>query len=260
MSDIIVGENRIHYEQVGDGPNLILLPTLLAEMSVYDSVIDELSLYFRVTRINFPGFGSSTGPIKQNIEAYADLISSTIKELSLPPDTHLIGNGFGGFVAGTIAIHHGTIIDKLVLVDTGAAFPDQAKEPLRILANKAKSEGMESVLDLAIKRMFPEDFIIKNKSIVDIRKQYLSKADPELFANAALGLTSLDNNPKLDRITNPTLIIVGLADATTPPQLSYDLHKGINNSQLIELPGIGHCPQLQDPSKFLDSVLPFLSP
>ena len=98
MADIIVGENRIHYEQVGDGPNLILLPTLLAEMSVYDSVIDELSLHFRVTRMNFPGFGSSTGPIKQNIEAYADLISSAIKELSLPPDTHLIGNGFGGFV------------------------------------------------------------------------------------------------------------------------------------------------------------------
>lgn len=259
MAEIIVGENTIHYEQAGTGPNLVLLPTLLAEMSVYDGVINELSLHFRVTRMNFPGFGSSTGPIDQNIEAYADLISAAIKELSLPPDTHLIGNGFGGFVAGTIAIHHGTIIDKLILVDTGAAFPDAAKEPLRILANKAKSEGMGSVLDLAIKRMFPEDFIINNKSIIDTRKEYLSKADPELFANAALGLTSLDNNPKLEKINNPTLIVVGLADATTPPQLSYDLHKGINNSQLIELPGIGHCPQLQDPSKFLDSVIPFLN-
>tara|TARA_B110000444_G_scaffold52956_1_gene48852 strand:+ start:318 stop:1100 length:783 start_codon:yes stop_codon:yes gene_type:complete len=259
MSDIMVGGNRIHYEQTGAGPDLILLPTLLAEMSVYDSVIDDLSLHFHVTRMNFPGFGSSTGPIKQNIEAYAHLVAAVIKKLSLPPKTHLIGNGFGGFVASTLAIYHGTIINKLVLVDTGAAFPDVAKEPLRILANKAKTEGMKSVLDLAIKRMFPEDFILENRSIIDTRKEYLSKADPDLFANAALGLTSLDNNPKLDRITNPTLIIVGLADATTPPQLSYDLHKGINNSQLIELPGIGHCPQLQDPSKFLDSVLPFLS-
>ena len=36
MTDIMVGKNRIQYEQVGKGPDLVLLPTLLAEMSVYD--------------------------------------------------------------------------------------------------------------------------------------------------------------------------------------------------------------------------------
>ena len=71
MTDIMVGKNRIQYEQVGKGPDLVLLPTLLAEMSVYDKVIDELSHFRRVTRFNFPGFGSSTGPINQNLEDYA---------------------------------------------------------------------------------------------------------------------------------------------------------------------------------------------
>ena len=91
MPNILVGKNQVQYEQVGEGRNLVLLPTLLAEMTVYDEVIDDLSGLFRVTRVNFPGFGSSSGPVNQTVESYADLISETIKALSLPVDTNLIG-------------------------------------------------------------------------------------------------------------------------------------------------------------------------
>ena len=40
----MVGKNQVHYEQVGEGQDLVLLATLLAEMTVYDEVIDELSV------------------------------------------------------------------------------------------------------------------------------------------------------------------------------------------------------------------------
>ncbi|MBH98325.1 MAG: hydrolase [Rhodospirillaceae bacterium] len=258
MPNLKVGKNQVEYNQIGGGPDLLLLPTLLAEMTVYDDVIDELSARYRVTRINFPGFGGSTGPIGQTVDSYADLVAETMSALCLSGDTHVVGNGFGGFVAGSLAIHHGRSFKKLVLVDTGPGFPEPAKEPLRILAKKAQTEGMDSVLDAAIKRMFPEDFIRNNPSIMERRRLHLSKADPFLFANAALALTFLDNRPRLGEIKNPTQIIVGLADATTPPALSYELNSGISNSELQELPGIGHCPQLQDPRLFLDAMLTFL--
>lgn len=259
MPNLLVGENQVEYEQTGEGQDLILLPTLLAEMTVYDDVIECLSNQFRVTRINFPGFGSSSGPIGQTIESYADLTAAIIKTLSLPTNTNLIGNGFGGFVASTLAIHHGASFNKLVLVDTGPGFPEPAKEVLRVLAKKAIDEGMNSVLDAAIKRMFPEDFIAENPTIVERRRRYLAQADPNLFANAALALTLLDNRSRLSEINNRTLIIVGLADKTTPPALSYELKTGIAGSILQELPGIGHCPQLQDPTEFLNALVPFLN-
>ena len=40
MPNLMVGNNQVHYEQVGEGQDLVLLPTLLAEMTVYDEVID----------------------------------------------------------------------------------------------------------------------------------------------------------------------------------------------------------------------------
>lgn len=258
MATIKVGNSTVDYEQVGIGPSLVLLPTLLAEMSVYDLVIEDLATARRVTRFNFPGFGASTGPIGETIEDYANLIVGAMDELSIPQDTDLLANGFGGFVAGTMAIHHGNRFKKLVLVDTGPGFPEPAKEPVRVLARKSVTKGMSSVLDAAILRMFPEDFITKNQKIVDERKARLSQTDPALFANAALSLVKLDNRSKLRKINNETLVVVGLADATTPPVLSRELNEGITGSRLVELPGIGHCPQLQDPSQFLQAVKPFL--
>ena len=128
------------------------------------------------------------------------------------------------------------------------------------LAENAKNKGMDSIIEAALKRMFPDNFIHSNPIIVEERRMKLKEADPQLFANAALSLTGLDNRPKLKDIKNQCLIVVGLEDETTPPDLSYELHQGISKSELIELPGIGHCPQLQDPEAFLNAVLPFLQP
>ena len=95
------------------------------------------------------------------------------------------------------------------------------------------------------------------------------KIDPNnLAAHLNLALTlieqgeiqqAIDCYKKLSEINNPTLIVVGLADATTPPALSYELKAGISGSILQELPQIGHCPQLQDPTAFLNAVVPFLN-
>ena len=57
-----------------------------------------------------------------------------------------------------------------------------------------------------------------------------------------------------DLVLLPTL----LADETTAAALSHALADGILGADLIELPGIGHYPQLQDPDAFLGAICPFL--
>lgn len=112
MAILNLGQNLVEYEQTGKGHDIVLLPTLLAEMSVYDEVVDVLAEHNRVTRFNFPGFGCSTGPVSNSVLAYAELIVAAMKAIELPKNTGIIGNGFGGFVAGTLAIHHGDIFEN----------------------------------------------------------------------------------------------------------------------------------------------------
>lgn len=258
MSILTIGETSIEVISEGSGRDLVLLPTLLAELSVYDKVVPALARHRRVHRMNFPGFGASSGPVGPEIEDYADLVAGVMRALGLGRDTDLLGNGFGGFVAGMMAIRHGDIFDRLVLVDCGAGFPEAAKDALRVLARKSVEEGMGAVLEAAVKRMFPESYIAGHGEVIAGRKAKLAHADPHLFANAASALTRLDNSARLGAIKNPTLIVVGLEDQTTPPALSHVLKDGIAQAELVELAGIGHCPQLQDPDAFLGAVMPFL--
>jgi pimeloyl-ACP methyl ester carboxylesterase len=59
-------------------------------------------------------------------------------------------------------------------------------------------------------------------------------------------------------ITNQTMVMIGLDDATTPPAMSYALHQGIPGASLVEIPDCGHCPQIQAKDAFVESVLGFI--
>lgn len=247
--------------QTGSGPDLLLLHSLLAERSVFDRALPDLATDYRVTLPNLPGYGT-TPPLpadNPSVADYADFIAGMMDELDLPDDTAVLGNGAGGFMSVALAIRHGDRLGKVIFADTGPGFPEPAKAPLRILADKVEEAGMDVVLDAAMARMFPEPYIADHPDVIDERKTALSKCNPKAFAATARALANVEMAEQLSDIKNPTLVMVGLEDATTPPALSHALHEGIAGSQLVEIPGCGHCPQIQAREEFLGAVKSFLA-
>jgi 3-oxoadipate enol-lactonase len=257
MSTLKVDDVTVEYGDTGSGPVLLLLHTLLADKSVYDRVLPDLAASYRVLTPNFPGYGATTGPVGGDIEAYADLVAGFLDVLGIDR-VDLLGNGFGGFVATAFALRHGARVNRLMLVDTAPWFPDPAKIPLRGLQGKVRSDGMSGVLDAAMLRMFPKSYIEATPDVIEERKAALGRAQPELFANACGALLALDHRPSLPSIPHETLVMVGLEDETTPPELSRELAENIPNATLVELPGVGHCPQVQAPRDFLAHLKKFL--
>lgn len=246
--------------RTGNGPDLLLLHTLLAERSVFGRVLPDLAARFRVSVPNLPGYGGTPPlPLKSpTVADYADHIAAFMDTAGLPDDTAVLGNGAGGFMSVALAIRHGKRLGKLILADTGPGFPEPAKAPLRLLADKVEAEGMEAVLDAAMQRMFPQPWIAAHPDIIAERKAALAGCNPTAFAATARALADVDMHGQLRQIENPTLVMVGLDDATTPPALSHELHAGIARSQLIEIPDCGHCPQIQARDAFLAAVIGFL--
>ncbi|MCG6875887.1 MAG: alpha/beta hydrolase [Betaproteobacteria bacterium] len=245
--------------QTGRGPDLLLVHSLLAERSSFDQVLPALAARFRVTAPDLPGYGG-TAPLPEpvKIEDYADWVAELIRTLDLPTSTTVLGNGFGGFVATALAVRHGALFDKLIVADALPGFPAPAKEPLRALAARVASQGMEGALDIAIRRMFPEDYIAANPGIVAERKEALLRAaDAGAFQRAALALTKLDLASELAKIRNPTLVICGALDQTTPPQIARQLAEGISGARYEEIPECGHCPQVQKPDALVAHALAF---
>ena len=244
--------------QTGSGRDLVLLHSLLTDRSAFDLVVPELARTRRLTLVNLPGYGAS-GPAGNAIEDYADRISGLLAALRLPKQTDVLGNGFGGFISIALAAGHGGKFDRLIVADALATFPEPAKQPLRNLAAKVAQEGMAGALDIAIRRMFPETFIAEHPQVVSERRRALEKeADAMCFERACLALARLDFTPDLGKICNPTLVMVGALDQTTPPALARELANGIPSAKFLEIPGCGHCPQIENPRAFIDAVNAFL--
>ncbi len=249
----------VEFEQAGAGPDLLLLHSLLTEMSVFDHLWPVLTQRYRVTRINLPGYGQSMPRVLTRVADYADHVNSVLDTLKLPPETHVFGNGFGAFVALVLALRHGKRFNRLLLADVVAAFPEPARAPFRMMSEKVTTIGMSAVLDAAIGRMFPPAFQTAHPDEVALRKAALSRADASSFSRACLALAALDTTAQLSTITNPTLVMCGALDLTTPPALAAALAQGIPGATYREIADCGHCPMVEQPAALAACIDSFLS-
>ena len=257
MAVIAVDGGSIDVLERGTGKPLMLLHSLLADRAIFDRVVPVLARTRRVLLPDLPGFGGST-PAGPSAREMADRIAGLFDAMQLGTDTDVLGNGFGGFVASALAIGHGARFDRLVLADTGVAFSEQGQAAFHAMAGRVRELGMAGVVDIAVKRLFPDDFIAANPGIAAERRDALMRMEPVLFAAVCEALAALDLRPAIGRIRNPTLVLVGSVDAATPPPMSHELVRMIEGAELIELPGLGHAPMTQDPAAFLEAIADFL--
>jgi 3-oxoadipate enol-lactonase len=248
---------RLDVEIVGEGRNLVLLHSLLSDRSSFEPLAARLAGERRLILVSLPGFGKSA-PGGPTICDHADAVAATFDDLALPPETDVLGNGLGGFVALALAIRHGTRFERLVLVGSAIAFPEAGRATFRALADKVEQGGMAAVVDAAMRRMFPEPFIAANPEIVAGHQAAFRRIDPAVFAAACRALAALDLSGELCDIQNPSLLVVGAKDEATPPGLGRALAERLAHARLIEMPDLGHCPHIQDPDAFVAAIAPFL--
>ncbi len=246
---------KLDIETMGSGPDLVLLHSLLTDRSSFAALADRLSPQRRLTLVNLPGFGKS--PPAEPLAGWADRVADLCAALpSTKPD--ILGNGLGSFVAMTMAARHGANLGRIVLLGGAVAFPEAGRATFRGLAEKAEREGMASIADIAVARMFPEDFVASHADVVADRREVFSRIDPAVFAAAARSLSTLDFSAELTRIVNPVLIVVGEKDSATPPALGRELAGRLLDCRIVELPGIGHAPHIHAPDLLMDTLRPFL--
>lgn len=253
-----MGAGGLDVDIVGQGRDLVLLHSLLSDRTSFRPLAERIAAKRRLILVNMPGFGASEPAAP--IAGYAGRIARMFDDLSLAPDTDLLGNGLGGFVALDMAMRHGEKFRRLVLVGSAVAFPEAGRATFRALAGKVEAEGMGAVADAAMRRLFPDAFIAANPALIAGRKAVFERIDASVFAAACRALAVLDQGADLAKVNNPTLIVVGEKDAATPPPLAHELAARLADARVAELPGLGHCPHMQDPDAFLAAVSGFLGP
>ncbi len=260
MSTITLDGLTVEFTQTGSGPDLLLVHSLLTELTVFDQLLPALSKGRRVTCVNLPGFGASAPVVLNDLTAQAQHLARVMSGLKLPANSAVFGNGFGAFVALQLAINHGAQFGDLIVADCVPAFPEAARLPFRGMSAKVNQSGMGAVLDTAIGRMFPPDFQSAHPAVIADRKTRLGAVDAACFGRACVALASMDLTAALASIRNRTLVMCGALDLTTPPALAQQVAQAIPGARYQEIAGSGHCPMLEQPAALVAAMQTFLKP
>ena len=232
----------------GAGPPVWVLHSLLADAGSCTPLAAALSDRHRVTVPDLPGFGGSAG-VSQGLEPVADRMAEAIREAGGP--VALIGNGYGSFVALTLALRHPALVNRLALAGTGAAFDEPGRAAFRGMAAAAGAKGLAAIADTAMRRLFSPAFQQANPALLAERRERFLATNPAMFTAACHALAALDLRDAVRGLHIPTLVLAGKLDEATPAAMARELAGLLPNARFEELPGLAHVPQLQDTAAFV---------
>lgn len=211
----------VNYIQYGEGKkDILLLHGWGQNIEMMKFIGDAFSDRFRITILDFPGFGESEEPsVPWKIQDYSLLIEELLKKLHIKKPI-IMGHSFGGRVAIHYSSHHP--IEKLILF-ASPCVRLQKKLPLstRILKKLKTLPGMDQIGEKMKKYIGSRDY----------------KAASPIMRQTLVYVVNEDLSEFAKKIEEPTLLIWGDHDTEAPVEEAKILENLLYDGALIVLPG-----------------------
>lgn len=257
---------RVHFHSM-QAPWVILVNSLMTNLSMWDSVVSDLSARYNVVCYDQRGHGGSAVPDQPcTVEQLADDAADVLSALGVDKARAIIGVSQGGATALAFALRHPDRAEKVVANDTQPISPEANFQAWEDRIALAKREGMGAIAKATVSRWYGESGA-GNESIKAKASNLISSTKVDGFEQGARALQKYDLVSKglLEALAKkPTLLIAGEADGALPKVLgglADDVQKkgGSSQVQFQSISKAAHLPMMDNPREWLDVVLPFLS-
>jgi pimeloyl-ACP methyl ester carboxylesterase len=220
-----------------DRPTLVLIHGAGSSSQAFLNQLRRLDRTMNVLALDLPGHGTTPGPGRDVISAYAHWMEEAFS--SFPVTSFFLGgHSMGGAIAQELALRSWPRIRGLILIATGA----ELRVSTKIIAGLASDPAI--TLALINKWCFPPD---ADPLLIRQSLELLQQVPVQVVLNDFQACNRFDRSENVGTIPLPTLILVGERDVMTPPAFAEDLHKKIRNSELVRVPGAGHLVMLEKP-------------
>lgn len=255
-----VAADTLRVEVQGDGPPLLLLAGLGANLDMWAPVAPHLRGFELVT-FDPPGTGGS-GPVRYalGMPALADLAASLLEALGRGP-VDVLGYSWGGALAQELARRHPGLVRRLVLCATTCGLGGMPGSPQALAAfatpwrytSKSQLERAAPALFGGRARLDPGHSLRAHPPIRHGHGPRLIGYTAQLCAIARW--TSL---PWLHELQQPTLIVAGDDDPIVPIGNARLLASRIPKSRLHVVSGGGHLLLIDQTEDVAPAVRSFL--
>lgn len=278
-------DGPVHHVDFGgpeDGPAVVLVHGLGGSHLNWDLFAPLLAPHARVRALDLPGFGrSEPGGRKASVQANVAVLHRFLDEVVGEPAV-LVGNSMGGMLSILAAGERPDAVTGLVLLDPAIPGPRRAIDPLvaamfavyaiplageRFLASRRRRQPERTrvieMLELCgvDPRAVPSQVIDRAVTLLEEREDVVGM--DRAFLAAARSLVKLLVDPRRYRqvmasIHAPVLLVHGDRDRLVPVAAARDIARRHPDWCYLEMPGVGHVPQLQVPDELAREVLAWM--
>lgn len=242
-------ENGFNYVEEGQGQVLLLLHGLFGALSNWETVIERCKSDYRVIIPLMPIYQMPL--IKTSAKSLARFIHKFVVYKKLDRFT-LLGNSLGGHVALIYALEHQERVHSMVLTGSSGLYENSfgGSFPRRESYDFIKERVEFTFYDpqTASKELVDEVF-----AIVNDRNRVM-----KILAMAKSAIRH-NMSKELQHIHVPVSLIWGREDRVTPPEVAEEFHALLPNSELSWIDKCGHAPMMEEPEKFNEHLVNFLT-
>lgn len=237
-------------------PVLVFSNSLGTTHTMWDQQITGLASRFSILRYDARGHGLSDAPVgAYGLDRLGRDVIDLLDKLGIER-VHFCGVSLGGMTGQWLGIHASERINRLILANTAAHMGPPSSWQTRI--DTLLAEGMPAIASAVLERWLTPQFLALNlKEIATLQRELLA-CSPQGYAGCCAAIRDMDMRQTVGTIPCPTLVINGLRDPATPPNMGEFIAQHINDARVVVLDA-AHLSNIERPAEFNSAVLEFLS-
>ena len=262
MPSFEVNQAVLYYESIGEGEPLLFIHGLGSSISDWENQIPYFGAHYRVVALDLRGHGNSDkppGPYSSRL--FADDIAALIASLDIGP-VNVVGLSLGGFIACQLAVDHSDLVRTLIVVNSVPGLPrDTVRDRYRIRSTLLVRQliahlfGMRALGRFLGKKLFPRP------DQEELRQTFIDRwaeNDKHAYLSSLATVPTWNLEHRLSSISCPTCLISGEHDFF-PLALKEEYAEKMPDARLVVIPNSGHFTPLDEPERFNEALMEFLS-
>ena len=222
---------------------LVFVPGLLCTDALFQPQIDALSASHSIHIAQT----TDCETIDQMVEYMLDSVSGEII---------VVGLSMGGYVAQEAARIAPDRISAIALLSTSAQPDDEARKRQRHELIKLSEIGRFKGVTPRLLPRFLSAEALEDEAMCQTVMDMAAEIGQKHFTSQQYAIMARrDQRPYLPSFHKPSLVLCGMADELTPPQLSEEMAGLLPRAELVLLDKIGHLSSLEAPEEVTQAII-----
>ncbi|HET9347958.1 MAG TPA: alpha/beta hydrolase [Arthrobacter sp.] len=239
------GELEIWTEQVGEGPDVLLIGGLGDTVESWQFQLDGLADRYRMTAFDNRGAGRTAMPEGQpTVEAMADDAAAVLRGLNIS-SAHVAGFSGGSIIAQELTLRHPKLVRSLVLQSTWPGMDEYMKTLARSIHWQAKlAPDARAFLEFFFLLVYTPRAHNSGmvSQIIEDALAFPHQQSTEDFLKFLDAFVVHETGSRLGQINAPTLVLAGGVDPMTRPELGEAVARHIPGAHFEVMPQESHQP------------------